>query len=104
MTHAACKHLIDRNYSDMVDPSALEQADAASPITDDIQSVSLADADAALYGTRGPEASPEKKAFRMLETFSLRDPSTWTTENKAAVIDYVSQVRRWLDDLEDKAK
>jgi hypothetical protein len=98
---------IDRSQDDMVDNDAfrraLEQADAIPLDKQDIRPVSLEDADAALYGTRAPDASPEKKAFNALKMSALRDASTWTADDKIALMEHISLLRRWLDDLEEKA-
>ncbi len=99
---------IIRDNSDMVDENAfrreLEQVAALPSIVDDIRFVSVAEADAALYGTQRPEASPEKKAYNTLQLVAMHDPATWTLKDKTTIIEHVSQLRRWLDDLESKAK
>jgi hypothetical protein len=45
-----------------------------------------------------------KPAFSGLEKLAQRDRSTWKPQDKAAILEYASQLQSWLDDLVMEAK
>lgn len=103
------KPRIDRNNNDLEEDeiSQLPSKDTSlysKLFTPRPSQFTLQDADAALYGSRGPETSPEKKAFNTLQKLARHDASSWTPDDKNALMEQISLLRRWLDDLEEKAK